>query len=91
MDNENDMIENEHESNDDQVDRIFHVLLDAIPNNVCYFNVLVALAHLAEEITIVLHEENHEMSDGDDEDDDDDDDGDISPIGRLPKISFSQN
>jgi len=90
MDNENDMAENEHESNDNQVDRIFRVLLDAIPNNVCYFNVLIALAHLSEEIATVLHEENHEMSDGED-DDDNGNGGDISPIGRLPKTSFSMN
>ena len=81
------MTENENtETNAEQVDRITHALLDAIPDDVCYFNVLVALAHLIEEVSVVLHEENHEMTGGGDDDDDN-----TSPIGRLPGSSFSNN
>ena len=84
MGDENNMTGNENENNGEQTDRVFRALLEAIPDDACYFNVLVALAHLIEEITITLHEENHEMED-------DDEDDDASPFGNLPGTSFSQN
>jgi hypothetical protein len=73
----------EDETNEQQVERIYHVLLDAIPHEVCFFNVLTALAQLMGEISIVLHEGCHNN--------DDDDEDEELPYGNLPGSNFSKN
>ena len=71
----------QEETNEEQAERIFHVLLESIPNNICYFNVLTALGQLVLEISMVLHEECHMGDDAEDE----------HPYGNLPGTPFSQN
>ena len=80
---ETDENDDEIESNKEQAHRIFHILLDAIPDDVCYYNVLGGIYQLANEITLLLHEEAHGESDGDDED--------ISDIGNIGGTQFSKN
>jgi len=69
-------------SNSDQIHRVYDILFDAIPNDVCSFNVLVAINQLSLDWALGLHEEYHGT---------DDEDDDISDVGNLPGTSFSKN
>ena len=82
MENDEEVNEEESDSNYEEAHRIFHILLDAITDDVCYYNVLCGIYQLANEITMVLHEEIH----GNKEDDDE-----ISDVGNLPGTPFSKN
>ena len=68
-----------------EIEHIYHVVLEAIPMEVCMVNVIIALNELAMEFA-------QEMGCGCEEDDDEnDDEDDNSPIGTLPGTIFSKN
>ena len=81
---ENDVVNNEEESetNDDQIQKVYDVLFEAIPDGICSFNVLVAINQLSLDWALTLHEECHGYAD--DEDDE-------QPYGNLPGTPFSKN
>ena len=73
------------ETNEEQIERAFNLLVDAIPDNMCSFNVLIAINRLAAEWAQTLHEECHETIDGDE------DENEPPLYGNLPGTSFNLN
>jgi hypothetical protein len=78
--------EDEMDTNEEQVERVFDALSEAVDalldeKDICPFNILVAINQLAVEYTMLLHEDLHGYTEDDD----------ISDVGNIPGTTFSKN
>jgi hypothetical protein len=71
------------ETNEEQIERAYKAILYALPEDMCYFNVMSGLVRVLGDYLQAGHEEEH----GENDDDDDDE----PPYGHITGTNFSKN